>query len=290
VATSRHRQGPSASSLVAESDRNVASTIFPQPEIHEEESHTTGTDRLQISDTQTTPACSRWESGRNAASTIFPQPEIHEEEPHAIGTDRLRISDMQTTPDDSGWESENETNKSYLEVNSVCSDVTVSLPQARTPPRVLPGSLTEINHSLHDTHRLDTALLQQRSQLMRQLREAGNEPRKQRTVEAQLEENERRRQDTQKWTTTLLHQQNEVTKKLKENFEQPSDTEDLPAELRHTLTDNAKAYDDVGKEIAKALLIVCKGCAVVGEFLSRLGLDLHYSLGTRWEWKRVRAP
>jgi hypothetical protein len=74
-----------------------------------------------------------------------------------------------------------------------------------------------------------------------------------RTIQAHLTETERRLQDTHKLGTTLLQQQTELTEKLKEVEEQPDDTE-LPAELKQRLLDLGKEHDDVGKEIARAML------------------------------------
>jgi hypothetical protein len=74
-----------------------------------------------------------------------------------------------------------------------------------------------------------------------------------RTIQAHLAETERRLQDTHKLGTTLLQQQTELTEKLKEVDEQPDDTE-LPAELKQRLLDLGKEHDDVGKEIARAML------------------------------------
>ena len=74
-----------------------------------------------------------------------------------------------------------------------------------------------------------------------------------RTIQAHLAETERRLQDTHKLGTTLLQQQTELTEKLKEVERQPDDTE-LPADLRQRLLDLGKEHDDVGKEIARAML------------------------------------
>lgn len=74
-----------------------------------------------------------------------------------------------------------------------------------------------------------------------------------RTIRAHLAETERRLQDTHKLGTTLLQQQTELTEKLIEVEEQPDDTE-IPAELKQRLLDLGKEHDDVGKEIARAML------------------------------------
>lgn len=74
-----------------------------------------------------------------------------------------------------------------------------------------------------------------------------------RTIQAHLAETERRLQDTHKLGTTLLQQQNELTEKLREVEQQPDDAE-LPPELKQRLLDLGKEHDDVGKEIARAML------------------------------------
>lgn len=74
-----------------------------------------------------------------------------------------------------------------------------------------------------------------------------------RTIQAHLAETERRLQDTHKLGTTLLQQQTELTEKLKEVEQQPDDTE-LPVELKQRLLDLGKEHDDIGKEIARAML------------------------------------
>jgi Meiotic cell cortex C-terminal pleckstrin homology len=74
-----------------------------------------------------------------------------------------------------------------------------------------------------------------------------------RTIQVHLAETERRLHETHKLGTTLLQQQNELTEKLREVEQQPDDTE-LPAELKQRLVDLSKEHDDVGKEIARAML------------------------------------
>ena len=74
-----------------------------------------------------------------------------------------------------------------------------------------------------------------------------------RTIEAHLQETERRLHDTQKLGTSLLQQQSELTERLKELDEHPEQPE-ISGELRTRLFQLEKEHDDVGREIARALL------------------------------------
>ncbi|KAI9874384.1 MAG: hypothetical protein M1823_007697, partial [Watsoniomyces obsoletus] len=70
-----------------------------------------------------------------------------------------------------------------------------------------------------------------------------------RTLEAHLQETERRLRETQKLGTSLLEQQNELTERLKELEQQPDEPE-VSGELRTRLVQLEKEHDDVGREIA----------------------------------------
>ena len=72
-----------------------------------------------------------------------------------------------------------------------------------------------------------------------------------RTVEAHLREIERQLQETQKLGTSLLQQQTDLSEKLKEVDEHQ---EEVPVELRKRLAQLGKDHDDVGREVARALL------------------------------------
>ena len=74
-----------------------------------------------------------------------------------------------------------------------------------------------------------------------------------RTIEAHLQETERRLHETQKLGTSLLRQQTDLTEKLKE-LEQHQDEPEISGELRTRLAQLEKEHDDVGREIARALL------------------------------------
>ena len=74
-----------------------------------------------------------------------------------------------------------------------------------------------------------------------------------RTIEAHLQETERRLHETQRLGTSLLQQQTELTEKLKE-LEQHQDEPEISRELRTRLAQLEKEHDDVGREIARALL------------------------------------
>ncbi|KIX10019.1 uncharacterized protein Z518_01100 [Rhinocladiella mackenziei CBS 650.93] len=84
-----------------------------------------------------------------------------------------------------------------------------------------------------------------------------------RSIVAHLAETERRLQDTQKLGESLLLQQSELTDKLREVEEQQGDAE-ITSELRQRLAELEKEHNDVGKEIARALLGP-KSRAVSGE-------------------------
>lgn len=84
-----------------------------------------------------------------------------------------------------------------------------------------------------------------------------------RSIVAHLAETERRLQDAQKLGESLLLQQSQLTEKLHEVEEQQGDAEISP-ELRQRLADLEREHNDVGKEIARALLGP-KSRAVSGE-------------------------
>ncbi|EXJ79870.1 hypothetical protein A1O3_08155 [Capronia epimyces CBS 606.96] len=84
-----------------------------------------------------------------------------------------------------------------------------------------------------------------------------------RSIVAHLAETERRLQDAQKLGESLLLQQSQLTEKLREVEEQQGDAEISP-ELRQRLADLEREHNDVGKEIARALLGP-KSRAVSGE-------------------------
>lgn len=84
-----------------------------------------------------------------------------------------------------------------------------------------------------------------------------------RSIIAHLAETERRLHDTQKLGQSLLQQQSDLNEKLREVEEQQEDAEITP-ELRQRLADLEKEHNDVGKEIARALLGP-KSRAVSGE-------------------------
>ncbi|KIW27200.1 uncharacterized protein PV07_06960 [Cladophialophora immunda] len=74
-----------------------------------------------------------------------------------------------------------------------------------------------------------------------------------RSLMAHLAETERRLHDAQKLGESLLMQQSELNDKLREVEEQQGEAEITP-ELRQRLADLEKEHNDVGKEIARALL------------------------------------
>ncbi|OAL35600.1 hypothetical protein AYO20_05219 [Fonsecaea nubica] len=84
-----------------------------------------------------------------------------------------------------------------------------------------------------------------------------------RSLIAHIAETERRLQDAQKLGESLLLQQSELNDKLREVEEQQGEAEITP-ELRQRLADLEKEHNDVGKEIARALLGP-KSRAVSGE-------------------------
>ncbi|KAK7890343.1 hypothetical protein LTR67_008229 [Exophiala xenobiotica] len=84
-----------------------------------------------------------------------------------------------------------------------------------------------------------------------------------RSIIAHLTETERRLHDTQKLGESLLLQQSELNDKLREVEEHQEDAEISP-ELRRRLADLEREHNDVGKEIARALLGP-KSRAVSGE-------------------------
>ncbi|RMZ78565.1 hypothetical protein DV738_g3814, partial [Chaetothyriales sp. CBS 135597] len=71
------------------------------------------------------------------------------------------------------------------------------------------------------------------------------------TVEAHLREIERQLEETQRLGTSLLQQHTEFTQKLSEVDD---DQEAVPLELRKRLAQLGKDHDDVGREVARALL------------------------------------
>ncbi|ETN40891.1 uncharacterized protein HMPREF1541_05171 [Cyphellophora europaea CBS 101466] len=72
-------------------------------------------------------------------------------------------------------------------------------------------------------------------------------------IEEQLQENERRLEEAQKLGTSLLQQQDDLQQKLKE-LGQREDESEITPELRQQLAQLEREHDDVGREIAKALL------------------------------------
>ncbi|KIW17341.1 hypothetical protein PV08_04533 [Exophiala spinifera] len=90
-----------------------------------------------------------------------------------------------------------------------------------------------------------------------------------RSIIAHLAETERRLHDAQKLGESLLLQQSELNDKLREVEEHQEDAEISP-ELRKQLADLEREHNDVGKEIARALLGP-KSRAVSGE--EKLGVE-----------------
>ena len=74
-----------------------------------------------------------------------------------------------------------------------------------------------------------------------------------RILEGHMQENERRLQQTQKLGTSLLHQQSGLSEKLKE-LDQKQEQGEVPTELRETLAQLEREHEDVGKEVARALM------------------------------------
>lgn len=74
-----------------------------------------------------------------------------------------------------------------------------------------------------------------------------------RVLETHVQENERRLQEAQKLGTSLLQQQDDLQQKLKELGQRDEESEITP-ELRQQLAQLEREHDDVGREIAKALM------------------------------------
>ncbi|ETI23390.1 hypothetical protein G647_05191 [Cladophialophora carrionii CBS 160.54] len=108
-----------------------------------------------------------------------------------------------------------------------------------------------------------------------------------RSLVAHLAETERRLQDTQKLGESLLLQQSELNDKLREVEEQQGEAEITP-ELRQRLAELEKEHNDVGKEIARALLGP-KSRAVSGEEKPGLEPSVYASQATASPSK-VMAP
>ncbi len=108
-----------------------------------------------------------------------------------------------------------------------------------------------------------------------------------RSLVAHLAETERRLHDTQKLGESLLTQQSELNDKLREVEEQQGEAEITP-ELRRRLADLEKEHNDVGKEIARALLGP-KSRAVSGEDKPGLEPSIYSSQATASPSK-VMAP
>ncbi|EXJ62762.1 hypothetical protein A1O7_03201 [Cladophialophora yegresii CBS 114405] len=108
-----------------------------------------------------------------------------------------------------------------------------------------------------------------------------------RSLVAHLVETERRLHDTQKLGESLLTQQSELNDKLREVEEQQGEAEITP-ELRQRLAELEKEHNDVGKEIARALLGP-KSRAVSGEEKPGLEPSVYASQATASPSK-VMAP
>lgn len=74
-----------------------------------------------------------------------------------------------------------------------------------------------------------------------------------RTIEAHLQETDRRLLDTQHLGNSLLKQRDDLTSRLEE-VEQFQDEATIPTDLRRRLADIEKEHADVGREVARALL------------------------------------
>lgn len=74
-----------------------------------------------------------------------------------------------------------------------------------------------------------------------------------RTIEAHLQETDRRLQETQQLGTDLLKQREDLNSKLEE-VEKLQDEATIPADLRTRLADIEREHADVGKEVARALI------------------------------------
>ena len=108
-----------------------------------------------------------------------------------------------------------------------------------------------------------------------------------RSLVAHIAETERRLQDTQKLGESLLLQQSELNDKLREVEEQQGEVEITPV-LRQKLADLEKEHNDVGKEIARALLGP-KARAVSGEEKPGMEQAMYSSQATASPTK-VMAP
>lgn len=74
-----------------------------------------------------------------------------------------------------------------------------------------------------------------------------------RTIEAHLQETDRRLLDTQKLGTSLLKQRDDLTSRLEE-VEQYQDEAQIPGDLRRRLADIEREHADIGREVARALI------------------------------------
>ncbi|KAK5092981.1 hypothetical protein LTR70_000552 [Exophiala xenobiotica] len=74
-----------------------------------------------------------------------------------------------------------------------------------------------------------------------------------RTIEAHLQETDRRLEDTQQLGTSLLKQRDDLTSKLEE-VEQYQDEAQIPPDLQRRLVDIEKEHADVSREVARALI------------------------------------
>ncbi|KAK5076660.1 hypothetical protein LTR64_005861 [Lithohypha guttulata] len=74
-----------------------------------------------------------------------------------------------------------------------------------------------------------------------------------RTIEAHLQETDRRLQDTQQLGTALLKQRDDLTSRLEE-VDQLQDEATIPTDLRRRLVDIEREHADVNREVARALI------------------------------------
>jgi len=74
-----------------------------------------------------------------------------------------------------------------------------------------------------------------------------------RTIEAHLQETDRRLEDTQQLGTSLLKQREDLSSKLEE-VEQYQDEAHIPPDLQRRLADIEKEHADVSREVARALI------------------------------------
>src|SRR5947207_8602326 len=107
-------------------------------------------------------------------------------------------------------------------------------------PSVTPGALSHRYSSVLDADTLSLASHSSPRQLKR-------------TLQAHLSETNRRLQDTQRLGTSLLQQQQELSQRLKD-VETQEDEAEVSPELRKRLAEIEKEHNDIGREIAKALL------------------------------------